>query len=148
MTYRAIRHARELARRNVDIGEGLCVLRVREAMGITEATGDQDGDHDADAVDAWLRTRQRNFVSGDSYRLVRGSWVFFRSLTPGRHGHAAIATGYGRGDVSTVWSPGTPAQPARWRKITVGQLEAGWGLVVVGYGLDLNGHPVPDLERG
>jgi hypothetical protein len=148
MTYRAIRTARELARRNVDIGEGLCVLRVRQAMQITEATGDQDGDNDADAEDAWLRCDSRHFVTGDAFRLVRGTWVFLRSNTPGRHGHAAIATGYGRGADSTVWSPGTPTAPRRWRKTTVGQLEAGWGLHVVGYGFDLNDRPVPDVERG
>jgi hypothetical protein len=131
----------------VDIGEGLCVLRVRQAMEIDEPTGDQDGDGDADAVDAWRRTRQRTTVTGTAYTLERGTWVYFRPLDRSRHGHAAIATGYGRGDDSLVWSPGTPALPRRWRKITVGQLEAGWGLQVVGFGRDLNGHPVPDLER-
>lgn len=148
MSYRAIRRARDLGRRNVDIGVGLCVLRVREAMDIMEPTGDQDHDNDADAVDAWLRTQHKRFVTGNDYQLLRGAWVFLRSNTPGRHGHAAIATGYGRGDDSTVWSPGTPAAPSRWRKVTIGQLEAGWGLHVVGYGLDLNGHPVPDIGRG
>jgi hypothetical protein len=129
----------------VDIGEGLCVLRVREAMEIGEATGDQDGDGDADANDAWLRTRTRRF---ETHRLLRGSWVYFRSNDSSRHGHAAIATGYGEGEDATVWSPGTPSAPRRWRKVTVGQLEAGWGLQVVGYGLDLNGHPCPDIVRG
>lgn len=142
---RAIRHARELARRNTDIGVGLCVLRVREAMQIGAATGDQDGDGDADAVDAWQRTVHKRHVGQDG-KLPRGVWVFFRSQDPTRHGHAAIATGYGKGEDATVWSPGIPSQPARWRKTTVGQLQAGWGLQLVGYGLDLNGQPVPDLE--
>src|SRR5690349_16353104 len=100
MTYRAIRTARDMARRNVDIGEGLCVLRVGQAMRIPEATGDQDGASDADAEEAWLRCDSRHFLTGDAFRrgtLVRGTWVFCRSNTPGRHGHAAIATGYGRG---------------------------------------------------
>lgn len=150
MSYRAIRHAREASRRNTPIAVGTCLLQVRTAMGIP-AGGDWDGDGDADAEDAWKRAQHKRHVNMDDPardKLLRGAPVFWLG---GSHdnGHVAIATGYGRGQDATVWSPGVPGQPARWRKVAVGVITAGWGLTgPVGYTLDLNGHPVPDLERG
>lgn len=144
--YRAIRRARDLSRRNVPIPEGTCLLQVRTVMDIP-AGGDFDHDGDADAEDAWKRAQHKRRVEGDAFQLLRGAPVFW---TGGSHdnGHVAIATGYGRGLDASVWSPGVPGTPTRWRKVAVGLISAGWGLQLVGYTLDLNGHPVPDIERG
>lgn len=148
--YRAIRHARTMARNNTLIPEGECVRQVRLAMDILSGTPDLDHDNDNDAVDAWLGTSHKRVVKPAApFTLTRGAWVHLMDPDdPSRHGHAAIATGYGTGQDSTLWSPGTPKDPTHWRKVTVAAIQQGWGLVIVGEGYDLNGHPVPDLERG
>lgn len=145
---RAIRTVRELARRNTTITEGMCVFHVRTVMRIMSPTGDVDGDGDADAHDGWKRARDKHFVNGPSYQLPRGVPVWFAAFPQARrHGHVAIATGYGKGRGSWVWSPGVPAAPDKWRRVTIGELEDGWSLDTVGYSYDLNGQPVPDVRR-
>lgn len=147
MTYRAIRKARKLAHDHVPIPAGLCVLQVRLAMEILEPTGDQDGDGDADAVDAWKRARDKHFLTGGAFAIPRGTVVLWRGGSNG-NGHAAIATGFGRGLNSTVWSPGAPGDETHWCKRTVGDISQRWKLTLVGYSYDLNGHPCPDVQRG
>lgn len=138
MSHRAIAYAKAHAARAITAG--MCLFHVRTAMGIPSG-GDFDGDGDADAVDAWKRARLKVPMPTSSTRIPRGAPVFWAGGSSG-HGHVAIATGYG----GRVWSPGVPGNSDAWRKVHIDTITAGWGLKLLGYTRDLNGHPVPDLK--
>jgi hypothetical protein len=100
----------------------------------------------ADATSAWRLARNKHFLGmHPDQRIPRGVPVFWTGGSM-NHGHVAIATGYGRGPDATVLSPGVPGATTRWRKVPVSAISNGWGLDLVGYSWDLNGHPVPDVN--
>lgn len=135
---RQLRRARRAMKADTPIPVGMCLREVRQAMDLPAAA--------ADATSAWRLARNKHFLGmRPDQRIPRGVPVFWTGGRAG-HGHVAIATGYGRGPAARVLSPGVPGTDARWRKVTVADISKGWGLELVGYSYDLNGHPVPDVN--
>lgn len=144
----AIRYVRGLARRNVAIPAGECLLQVRKAFDPDiPALGDYDGDGAADAEDAYKRARADGTFHPitSTTRVPRGAVVLWGGGSSD-NGHAAIGTGYGAGNDTVVWSPGIPSDATHWRKVTVRSITWGWGLPLLGYTTSLNGHPIPGLH--
>lgn len=145
-TEQAIAYCRTLGTRGTDIGVGLCMRNARTAYGLP-AVGDVDRDGDADAVDGFRSSRLReSFAVG---RRRRGGFLYWGGGRNG-YGHVAIPTGDG-----LCWSPGTPARPGRWHKVSPDEITRGWGLEPLGWAADLGGvtvwiapEPAYDPTRG
>jgi len=113
---------------------GYCQMFTRECYGVP-ASGDFDGDRDADAVDAWKKARKhgRVVVTNNPRAIPRGAAVYWSGGRNG-HGHAAVSLGEGRCVSTDAKGPRTVAVA------NIDDLTRSWGLNLLGYVLvDGNG---------
>jgi hypothetical protein len=122
----AIGKARKQSHEGPQFGVGMCLQEVRLCYGIPALA--------ADAVGAWniAKTKHRETDPAD---IPRGFPVFWSGGSHG-HGHIAISAGGGK-----CWS--TDIERAGFFDyVDIAEIHAKWGLTLLGYTGDLNGHPV------
>lgn len=124
---------------------GLCARWVRTLYDVP-ASGDVDGDGDADAVDSWRLAKHRHPLGGPGIPSSTGEQppagvpVYWAGGSAG-HGHIAITLDNHGTIRSTDWpKAGTVGTT------TIAKLTAAWGLPYLGWSADIHGHLIPTGE--
>lgn len=107
-------------------GAGMCLMMVRLCYGIPPGT--------VDAATAWVRAAHRH-PTANVHTIPRGYPVFWLGGTHG-HGHVAVSAGDG-----FCWSTDLK-RPGMFDRVPITQVHDQWGLQLVGWTEDLNGHAV------
>lgn len=111
---------------------GWCARFTREALGLP-ATGDRDGDGDADAVDAWLAAKHRH--PGD--RNPPAGVPVFWSGGSKNFGHAALSE-----DDGMIRSTDLPVS-GKVGTVALATVEKRWGMKYLGWSEDWAGTLIP-----
>lgn len=130
--FRAIKAARRQSKNGPRFDPGMCLRETRLAMGI--------GAGAPDAIGAWRRAKRRH-PEKDPANFPRGVPVFWSGGSEG-HGHVAIATGHN----GMCWTV-DKLRPGFWDRVPIDSITREWRLNLLGWTEDLNGRPVPDIER-
>lgn len=112
---------------------GTCQLWTRTMFGAPSA-GDQDGDHDADAVDGWKSEPVSKRHTGRN--PPRGTPVAWSGGSNG-NGHRAISLGNGKIRSTDAGGSGKVAT------VDLGWVEKNWGLRYLGWSETISGQQIP-----
>lgn len=130
----ATAHARQRYQEHYNIGEGHCLINVRECLGIAAK--------EPSAIEAW-RNAQHKVRTSSPADVPIGAPVY--STRPGSvYGHIMLAGGKFHNGARILWTTDA-AGPGLISPVTFDYIVHVWGHHILGFTRDLNGVGIPYL---